>query len=176
MQIYSYKDHKPSLGKDCFLADGARIIGRAVLQDQVNVWFNTVIRADVNEIFIGENTNIQDLSMLHVTEENGLTIGKNVTIGHSVTLHACKIGDGCLIGMGATILDGSKIGENSLVAAGSVVPPNKSFPPHSFIIGAPAKAVRTLEEQEKFLVSNHYKSYVGYAKEFLDPKLHQALS
>ncbi len=169
MPLFSYLNFEPKLGKDVFIAPGASIIGRVNLADKVNIWFNTVIRGDVNKIEIDSNTNIQDLSMLHVTEENPLLIGKNVTIGHSVILHACTIKDGCLIGMGAKILDGAIIGENSLVAAGSVVPPGKEFPPESFIIGSPAKLKRKLSQEEIGQYSNHYKSYLGYADQFRDP-------
>lgn len=168
MHIYSYQEFKPKYNDTCFIAQGAVVIGKVDLADNVNVWFNCVLRGDVNQITIGENTNIQDLCMLHVTEENSLTVGKNVTIGHSAILHACTIEDGCLIGMGAKVLDGAVIGKNSLVAAGSVVPPGKTYPPGSFIVGSPAKVVRALDPREVEGYSNHYKSYVGYAKDFLD--------
>jgi carbonic anhydrase/acetyltransferase-like protein (isoleucine patch superfamily) len=98
--IYSnYFDYKPVIGDGVFAADGSKIIGRAELADHVSIWFNTGIRADVNFIKIGRNSNIQDLCMLHVTEQNSLTIGENTSLGHSVVLHGCKIGNGCLIGM-----------------------------------------------------------------------------
>lgn len=166
MQLYTYKNFSPEIMESCYIAPGVKIIGRATLSENVNVWFNAVIRADVNSIKIGANTNIQDLSILHVTEENSLTIGENVTIGHSVILHACTIGDGSLVGMGAKVLDGAIIGKRCLIAAGSVVPPGKVFPDDSFIIGAPAKLGRALDPREIALYSNHYKSYVGYASEY----------
>ena len=106
--------------------------------------------------------------MLHVTEVNNLEIGKNVSVGHSVVLHGCSIGEGSLIGMGAKVLDGASIGKNSIVAAGSVVPPNKVYPDGSYIIGNPAKVKRALNEDEISKYSNHYKSYLSYAKKFLD--------
>src|SRR5690606_34607820 len=112
MSISKYLQFSPELGARVFIADGANVIGRAQLADHVNIWFNSVVRADVNFISIGKNTNVQDLCMLHVTEENALTIGENVSLGHCVVLHGCKIGNGCLIGMGAIILDGAEIGEN----------------------------------------------------------------
>lgn len=166
--IYSnYFDFTPTLGERVFAADGAKIIGRAFLSDHVNIWFNTVIRADVNFVKIGRNTNIQDLCMLHVTEENSLTIGENTSLGHSVILHGCKIGNGCLIGMGAIILDGAEIGDNCLVAAGSLVTPGKKFPPGSMIKGRPAVVERPLSQEEITKVSNHYKSYVEYKEQYL---------
>lgn len=169
MPIYQFKEFKPIVGQSCFIAPGAMIIGNAHLEENVNVWHNTVIRADVNKIIIGKNTNIQDLSMLHVTEESDLIIGNNVSVGHSVTLHGCKIEDSCLIGMGSTILDKAIISQNSIVAAGSVVPPNKKYPSGVMIMGAPAKVVRHLTDEELHFVKNHYKSYVAYKEDF---KLH----
>ncbi len=166
--IYSnYFDHRPTLGARVFAADGAKIIGRAELGDHVNIWFNTVIRADVNFIKIGRNTNIQDLCMLHVTEQNSLTIGENTSLGHSVILHGCTIGNGCLIGMGAIILDGAQIGDHCLVAAGSMVTPNKCFPPGSMIKGRPAVVERPLSPEEIERVSNHYRAYVSYKEQYL---------
>ena len=133
MTLSRYLKYSPEIGERVFIADGAKVIGRAHLSDHVSIWFNTVVRADVNFIKIGKNTNIQDLCMLHVTELNSLTIGENTSLGHSVVLHGCKIGDGCLIGMGAIILDGAEIGDHSLVADGSLVSPGKKFPPGSLI-------------------------------------------
>lgn len=166
MALYKYKDFIPVIKNNVYISDSAQVIGNCMLAQGVNVWFQTVLRGDVNRIIIGENTNVQDLSMLHVTEISDLVIGKNVSIGHSVTLHGCHIGDGCLIGMGSTILDHAKIGEGSIVAAGSLVPPKKVFPPNVMIMGNPAKVVRDLTPEEIEKTTNHYKSYLGYAKEF----------
>lgn len=167
MSYLKYLNFFPKTGERVFIADGAKIIGRAFLDDHVNVWFNTVIRADVNVITIGKNSNIQDLCMLHVTELNPLTIGENTSLGHSVVLHGCKIGSGCLIGMGAIILDGAEIGDNSLVAAGSMVTPNKKFPPGSLIKGRPAVVERPLTPEELQQVSHHYRSYLNYKEQYL---------
>lgn len=162
-----YLEFYPILGERVFYADGSKIIGQAHLGDHVNIWYNTVVRADVNFIKIGKNTNVQDLCMLHVTEKNSLTLGENTSLGHSVILHGCTIGNGCLIGMGAIILDGAEIGDNSLVAAGSLVTPGKKFPPGSMIKGRPAVVERPLTPQEIENVSNHYKSYVMYKEQYL---------
>lgn len=167
MSYSNYFDYSPSLGERVYTADGAKVIGRAELGDHVNIWFNTVVRADVNFIKIGKNTNIQDLCMLHVTEQNSLTIGENTSLGHSVILHGCKIGSGCLIGMGAIILDGAVIGDNCLVAAGSLVSPGKTFPAGSMIKGRPAVVERALSPEEIEKVSNHYKAYVVYKEQYL---------
>jgi carbonic anhydrase/acetyltransferase-like protein (isoleucine patch superfamily) len=167
--IYSkYFDYVPKLGKRVYASPGAKIIGRAELGDDVSIWFNCVVRADVNFIKIGRNTNIQDLCMLHVTEKDSLTIGTNTSLGHSVILHGCKIGNGCLIGMGAIILDGAEIGDYSLVAAGSMVTPGKKFPPGSMIKGRPAVVDRPLTKDEIDRISNHYKSYLVYKDQYLE--------
>lgn len=173
MKTLQYQNKKPQIGQRVFLAEGAKVIGEALLADDVNIWFNCVVRADVNFIKIGANTNVQDLSMLHVTEENSLTIGKNVTIGHSVVLHGCKIGDSCLIGMGSIILDGAQIGENCLVAAGSLVSPGKIFPPYSLIKGRPAKVERELTLDERTKIAHHFESYVGYKNTYLEADQNQ---
>jgi carbonic anhydrase/acetyltransferase-like protein (isoleucine patch superfamily) len=164
--IYKYKTFSPKIDESVFLAPGSQVIGRVELFKNVSIWQNTILRGDVNLIMIGENTNIQDLSMLHVTEETDLLIGKNTSVGHSVTLHGCHIGDHSLIGMGSTILDGASIGNQCLVAAGSLVPPGKEYPDGSMIMGSPAKVVRKLTEEEINFISNHYRSYLKYKEEF----------
>ena len=167
MQCFSYLNSGPKYNKTNLLANGSQIIGQVELGEYANVWFNSVVRGDVNRITIGRNTNIQDLSMLHVTELHPLSIGENVTVGHSAILHGCTIGDGSLIGMGSKILDGAIIGKRCLVAAGSIIPPGKVYPDESFIIGSPAKLNRSLSSKELEQISNHYKLYVEYAKQYL---------
>lgn len=176
MPLYRYKNFLPQIPKTCFISPSTDVIGRVILGENVNIWFRTVVRGDVNEIKIGENTNVQDLSMLHVTEKQSLLIGANVSIGHSVTLHSCTISNGCLIGMGAVILDGAEIGEGSVVAAGSIVTPNKKFPPKSLIKGTPAKVERSLTESEFQMYSNHYKSYLTYKNQFNDSNLFELIN
>jgi carbonic anhydrase/acetyltransferase-like protein (isoleucine patch superfamily) len=166
-RISRYLDLIPELGNGCYVAPGAQVIGQAKFGNNVSIWHNSIVRADVNFIKIGENTNVQDLCMLHVTELNSLTLGKNTSLGHCVVLHGCKIGDGCLIGMGAIILDGAEIGDNCLVAAGSLVTPGKKFPPGSMIKGRPAVLERALSAEEIERISNHYKSYLGYKDTYL---------
>lgn len=165
--LLPYMKFFPKVGERVFYASGAKIIGRVELGDHVNIWFNAVVRADVNFIKIGNNTNVQDLCMLHVTELNSLTLGENTSLGHSVVLHGCKIGKGCLIGMGAIILDGAEIGDHSLVAAGSLVTPGKKFPPMSLIKGRPAVVERSLTAEEVKNVSHHFQSYLTYKEQYL---------
>ena len=171
MPLYSYKGIKPTLGDKVFIAPSADIVGDVILADNVSIWHNCVARGDVNWIKIGKNTNIQDLSMLHVTKDTPLLIGENVSVGHSVTLHGCVVGDRCLIGMGAVIMDNAIIGENSVVAGGSVVPPGKKYPPNSMIMGNPAVVKRELTKEEIELYGNHYKAYARYKDEYLDENL-----
>ena len=168
MPLYSYKGINPQFDSSVFIAPSADVIGKIVLHENVNIWYQCVVRADVNSIHIGRNTNVQDLSMLHVTKDFALNIGENVSIGHHVVLHGCTIGNSCLIGMGAIIMDGAEIGDNSVVAGGSVVPPGKKYPPYSMIMGNPAIVKRELTLEERLQYSNHYKSYLIYKDEFMD--------
>ena len=171
MPLYSFKGIEPKIETGVFVAPSADIIGKVVLEENANIWHQCVARGDVNWIRVGKNTNVQDLTMLHVTKDFELTIGACVSIGHSVTLHGCTIEDHCLIGMGAIVMDGAFIGANSVVAAGSLVPPGKKFPAGSMIMGNPAVLKRPLTEEEKTLFGNHYKAYVHYKEEYLDPNL-----
>ncbi|NCC14025.1 MAG: gamma carbonic anhydrase family protein, partial [Spirochaetia bacterium] len=137
--IAGHNTTQPTIGLHCYIAPTADIIGDVRLGDGVSVWFHATLRADVNSITIGEQTNIQDNCVLHVTKAQALVVGKRCTVGHGAILHACTIEDDCLIGMGSIVLDGSHIGTQCLVGAGSVVPPNKTYPPQSLIIGSPAR-------------------------------------
>lgn len=168
MPLYSYKEFKPELGEGCFIAPSADVIGRVKLGKDANIWHNCVLRGDINQIEIGEGTNVQDLSMLHVVEDIPLIIGAGVTVGHNAILHACTVEDNCLIGMGAIVLDGAVIGKNSVVAAGSVVTPGKKFPPGSMIVGSPAKVARELRPEELKGYGQHFNTYVESKNEFLN--------
>ena len=163
-----FRGISPKIGTECFIADSADIIGNVELSDHASVWFQVVIRGDIEPIFIGRETNIQDLSMLHTSEEFPLHVGDGVTIGHSVTLHGCTVEDNCLIGMGSTVLDGAVIGKNSVVAAGSLVPPGKKYPEGKLIRGNPAVVVRDLSAQELLGYGNHYKSYLVSKNAYLE--------
>ena len=121
--FYHYWDERPDVGEGCFIAPGSIVIGKVKLGDHASLWFNTVVRGDVAPIEIGQNSNIQDLSVLHVAEDHPLKIGVNVSVGHRVVMHGCTVENSCLIGMGSVIMDNVVVGENSLVAAGSLLPP-----------------------------------------------------
>lgn len=160
MSLYEFQGIKPVIAEGCFIAPNASIIGDVLLGPNVSVWFGAVLRGDIHNIKIGKNTNIQDLSILHVTQEDPVLLGECITIGHNVIIHGCSIGNNTLIGMGSTLMDGVKVGENSLVAAGSLLTPGKHFPSGTLIKGAPAKVVRDLNTQELDLYGNHYKNYL----------------
>jgi len=166
--LYKYKDFSPSLAEGVFIAESADVIGQVSLGKDASLWFGVVARGDVNKIVVGDFTNIQDLSMLHVIDDVPLIIGNGVSVGHKAILHACTIEDNCLIGMGAIILDRAYIGKNSVVAAGSVVPPGKVYPENSMIMGNPAKVVRPLRPEEIRNYGEHYKSYIKTKNDFLN--------
>ncbi len=173
--IMSFEDNTPQIGKGAFIASSADIIGEVDIGEDSSVWFGCVIRGDINNIKIGKRTNIQDLSMVHVdhyilpdkTDGHPTIIGDDVTIGHKVMLHGCIVGNACLIGMSSTILDGAVIGEESIVGAGSLVTKDKKFPPRSLIVGSPAKAIRTLNDDEIRFLYKSAQNYIGFKDRYL---------
>ena len=138
----------PDIDKQAWVAEEAVVIGAVKMKKYSSIWYNTTIRGDVNRIEIGEYTNVQDNSCLHVSDDFACILGDYVTVGHSATVHACTVEDNCLIGMGAIILDGAVIGTNSIVAAGCLVTKNTVIPPNSLVIGVPGKVVKTLGEAD----------------------------
>ena len=164
-KIFPYQGLYPKLGTNVFLASGVKIIGNVEIGKDSSVWYNSVIRGDVHYIKIGESTNIQDCSMLHVT--NGkfpINIGNKVTIGHSVSLHGCTLNDLCLIGIGAIVLDGAIVESNSMVAAGALVKENYIVPSGKLVAGVPARVIRDLTKEEiKDIEAGSYR-YVKYAQ------------
>jgi gamma-carbonic anhydrase len=147
--IFPYLDFFPKIHPTVFLASGSKIIGNVEIEEDASIWYNTVLRGDVNYIKIGKMSNVQDSSMLHVTNTKyPLNIGSKVTIGHSVTLHGCTLNDCCLIGMGAVVLDGAVVEERTIVAAGAVVRPRFVVPSGKLVAGVPAKVVRDLTQAE----------------------------
>ncbi|HHY28898.1 MAG TPA: gamma carbonic anhydrase family protein [Desulfitobacterium dehalogenans] len=163
--LYSYMDKKPTLGKDVFIADGAKIIGDVHIGDGASIWYNSVLRGDIASIYIGKRSNIQDLSVIHVNTNVSVVVEDDVSVGHSVTLHGCTIKKGSMIGMGSTILNGAIIEEGSLVAAGSLITENKHFPPHVLIMGSPAKVVRELTPEEVNALKTTADRYCQRAQE-----------
>jgi len=149
MPIYELNGYAPEFPGEgeYWIAETATLIGRVRLKAQASIWFGSVLRGDNEWIELGERSQIQDNATLHTDPGFPMVIGANCVIGHNVILHGCTIGDDSLIGMGAIMMNGVKIGKNSLVGAGSVVPEGKTFPDNSLIVGAPARAIRTVDQR-----------------------------
>lgn len=163
---YPYKGIMPEVAPDAYVAPGARVIGRVSLGAQSSVWFNAVIRGDVDQITIGSGSNVQDGTVVHCDYGFPTVIGNGVTIGHGCIIHGCEIGDHCLIGMGTTILNGAKLGPNCLVGAGSLITEGKEFPAGSVIMGRPAKVVREAGERELTMIRRGAESYRQNARTY----------
>ena len=156
----------PQIGRDCFLAENASIIGDVVIGDECSIWFNTVLRGDVNSIRIGNRVNIQDGTVLHTLyQKSTIEIGDDVSIGHNVTIHGAKIHDLALIGMGAVVMDDAEVGEGALVAAGSVVLSRTKIGPHEMWGGAPARFIKMVEpEKAREMNQKIARNYLMYSK------------
>ncbi|MCH5318145.1 MAG: gamma carbonic anhydrase family protein [Paramuribaculum sp.] len=170
--IIPVRGFEPIIGKDCFLAENATIVGDTVIGDECSIWFNVVLRGDVNSIRIGNRVNIQDGSVLHTLyEKSTIEIGDDVSIGHNVTLHGCKIRDFALIGMGAVVMDDAEVGEGALVAAGSVVLSRTKIGPNEMWGGAPAKFIKMVEpEKSREMNIRIAKNYLMYSRWYTDPE------
>jgi gamma-carbonic anhydrase len=144
--IDRYLDLIPQLGQGVLVAPGAAVVGDVRLGTDVSFWYNAVARGDLAPVIVGDRSNIQDGSVMHVGDDSPCIVGADVVVGHRVVLHGCRVGDACLIGMQATLLDDCVIGEGSIVGAGSLVTQRMVVPPHSLVLGAPAKVVRTIDE------------------------------
>lgn len=162
-QLDRHLGKEPRLGTGVYLAQGAVVVGDVELGDHASVWFNAVLRGDINRIVVGHHTNIQDNAVLHLADEFPCLIGNYVTVGHSAIVHACTIGDEVLIGMGATVLDGAVIGDQSLVGARALVTPGTQIPPGSLVLGSPAKVARALTTEERAKLKYWAEKYVANA-------------
>jgi carbonic anhydrase/acetyltransferase-like protein (isoleucine patch superfamily) len=166
MAIYQLGEHAPDIDPSAYVTDNATIIGKVKVEAKASVWFNVTIRGDNELITVGENSNVQECCVLHTDPGYPLTIGKNVTIGHQAMLHGCTIGEGALIGIQAVILNGAKIGRNCLVGAGALVTEGKEFPDNSLIIGSPAKAVRTLSDEDVMRMRGNAAHYAERGQQY----------
>lgn len=170
MPIYALGASKPTVAASAWLAPTAQLIGNVRLDDEANVWFNAVLRADNDLIHVGAGSNVQDGAVLHTDPGLELLVGKNVVIGHQAMLHGCTVGDNSLIGIQAIVMNGAHIGVNSVVAAGSLVTQGKTFPDGVLIMGSPAKVVKTLDENElahlKVAAHNYVKKATVYKEQF----------
>lgn len=162
-----FRGRRPLVPASAYVDDSAQVIGDVRLGERSSVWFNCVLRGDINSITIGDDSNVQDCSVLHVQGDIPLSIGSRVTLGHNVTVHACTLEDRVLIGMGAVVLDRARIGEGSIVAAGAVVKMDSVVPPGSLVAGVPARVVRQLTDADLELIDHHWQNYVGYTAEYL---------
>ncbi len=169
MSILTYRDILPRIGENVFIAPGAWVIGDVVIGEYSSIWFNTVVRGDVNYIRIGSYTSVQDNSTLHVTAPKfPLHIGDRVVIGHKAIVHGCTVEDDCLIGMGSIILDGAKIGKGSIVAAGALVPPGFEVPPGTVVMGAPAVIKKKTGDSEREMIRRSCTHYSELAREYIE--------
>ena len=170
--FYALDQCSPHLSEGSWVADGASVIGSVTLERNASVWFNCVLRGDNDDLIVGENSNVQDGSVLHTDAGIKLRIGRDCTIGHLVMLHGCEIGDNTLIGIKSVILNRARIGKNCIVGANSLVTEGKVFPDNSMILGAPAKVVRELTPQEvqiNTLMARHYVDNARRYREKLRP-------
>ena len=166
--IFPVKDKHPQMGKNCFIAPNATIVGEVTMGNDCSVWFNAVIRGDVNKITLGDKVNVQDGAIIHCTYQKcGTIIGNNVSIGHNAIVHGCVINENVLVGMGAIIMDNAQIGSNSIIAAGAVILENTIVEPGSIYAGVPAKKVKNISED---LISGEINriadNYVMYSEWF----------
>ena len=166
MPAYSIGPKTPRLSPTAWIADNATVIGDVRLEANSSVWFNAVLRGDNDPITIGENTNIQDGSVLHTDDGVPLTLGANVTVGHMVMLHGCTVGDNSLIGIGSIVLNRAVIGKNSIVGANTLIPEGKVFPEGVLIVGSPGKVVRELSTEEIARLAHSAAHYVDNAKRY----------
>jgi carbonic anhydrase/acetyltransferase-like protein (isoleucine patch superfamily) len=168
MNVYSLGDFRPELPEsgDYWIAPNAMVIGRVVLKQNASVWFGATLRGDNEPIVVGENSNVQDGSVLHTDMGSPLIIGANVTVGHMVMMHGCTIGDGSLIGIGAVVLNGAKIGKNCLIGAKCLITEGKEIPDNSVVMGAPGKVVRELSPENAQRIADGAVGYVRNWRRF----------
>jgi gamma-carbonic anhydrase len=166
-QLDTFLRKPPVLGKDVYIADGAKVVGDVSIGDYSSVWFNAVLRGDINCIRIGHHSNVQDNSVLHLADNFPCVLGNYVTVGHAAIVHACTVEDEVLVGMGAVVLDGAVIGTQSLIGARALVTQNMKVPPGSLVLGAPARVVRQLTGAEKNSLRAMAEKYVQVAAYYL---------
>ena len=172
--IRPYNDKQPRIHESAFIADNATVIGDVEIGEDASVWYGSVVRGDVNYIRIGARTNIQDLTVMHVTTDTHPTILEDeITVGHRVVLHGCHVESRCLIGIGAILLDGVRVGTNSLVAAGSLLTPGTQIPPRSLVMGSPARIKRELTDDELALLDRSWRHYVELKNKYLSTDEHR---
>jgi carbonic anhydrase/acetyltransferase-like protein (isoleucine patch superfamily) len=160
MPIYALGADAPDIHPQTWIAPDASVIGLVHLEKNVSIWWNAILRGDIELLRVGENTNVQDGSVLHTDPGLQVRIGRDVTIGHRAIIHGCTVGDGCLIGMGATLLDRSVIGRQCLIGANTLIPEGKVIPDRSLVVGAPGRIVRQLTDEEVAAILHGARLYV----------------
>tara|TARA_B110000438_G_scaffold294175_1_gene335169 strand:+ start:392 stop:904 length:513 start_codon:yes stop_codon:yes gene_type:complete len=165
--IKKFRGKSPIIPDSCYISESVDLIGDVILGENVSLWFGTVVRGDMHFITIGNRSNIQDNSVIHVTTDVSPTrIGDEVTVGHNAIIHGATIENRCLIGMGAIIMDDVVIGEGSIVGAGAVVPPNLIIPPRSLVVGLPSKIVRQTTDEELEMIIDRAQHYIDFSQEY----------
>jgi carbonic anhydrase/acetyltransferase-like protein (isoleucine patch superfamily) len=168
MTVRSFRGSTPVVHPSCFVESSAQLIGDVQLGEQSSVWFNSVLRGDVQKIRVGRRSNIQDLCMLHVVRDRFATqLGDEVTVGHHAVLHGCRLGNRILVGMGSILLDGVKVGDDCVIAAGTLLTPGTEIPSGSLVMGSPGRVKRPLNDEERAWIARTAEHYVGYAEEYL---------
>ena len=168
MTVRSFRGIAPLVHPSCFVESSAQLIGDVRLGEQSSVWFNSVLRGDVQQIRVGRRSNIQDLCMVHVVRDRFATqLGDEVTVGHHVVLHGCRLGNRILVGIGAILLDGVKVGDDCVIAAGTLLTPGTEIPPGSLVMGSPGRVKRPVSDEERAWIARTAEHYVGYAQEYL---------
>ena len=164
--IYDFEKNVPEVHPEAWVASNASIIGKVKLEKNSSIWFNAVLRGDIELITIGEGSNIQDGSVLHTDTGYPLTVGKRVTVGHMVMLHGCQISDDSLIGIGSIILNNAKIGKNCIIGANTLITENKVIPDNSLVVGSPGRVLRKVTDEEIKSVLENGKHYVDFSKKY----------
>jgi carbonic anhydrase/acetyltransferase-like protein (isoleucine patch superfamily) len=166
--IRAFNEKQPLIHESAYIADTAVVIGDVEIGEDSSVWFGSVLRGDVNYIRIGARTNIQDMTMVHVSSRTHATILEDeITIGHRVTLHGCHVESRCLIGIGSILMDGVRVGNNSLVGAGSLLTPGTQIPPRSLVLGSPAKVKRELTDDELAFLDRSWRNYAELKAKYI---------
>jgi carbonic anhydrase/acetyltransferase-like protein (isoleucine patch superfamily) len=171
VQLDTYLRKQPVLGQGVYIATGAIVVGDVTLGDGASVWYNAVLRGDINRIVVGTATNIQDNSVLHLADDYPCLLGSYVTVGHSAIVHACTVGDECLIGMGAVVLDGVELGPQCLVGARALITQHTKIPEGSLVLGSPAKVIRPLSQDERSKLKYWARKYAANAAYCLENKI-----
>jgi carbonic anhydrase/acetyltransferase-like protein (isoleucine patch superfamily) len=166
MAVYRLGDKAPQIAAGVWIAPNATVIGDVRLAANVSIWWNAVLRGDNDPITVGENTNIQDGSVLHTDEGIPLTLGRDITVGHKVMLHGCTVGDGALIGMGSILLNDCTVGDGCLVGAGTLIPEGKVIPPRSLVVGSPCRIVRELSDEHTARIAESARHYMHNAERY----------